>query len=126
MDSSKILDYVDVPKPESPEILEPDFKLSTNPTIEQFIYAHRKDPDIKRIPLPESFYEKYNIPKPEPLTLNTYLFKSMKSCISGGIYSDVEIREPDSKGVRKMPFLSTVEAFDLSGNPTTYLSSFTE
>jgi hypothetical protein len=37
-----------------------------------------------------------------------------------------ETREPDNKGIRKMPYLSTVEGVDLSGNITKYMSTFTD
>ena len=92
-------------------------------TLDEFIQKYKNDPELKKLPLPDYVYEKYGIPKPEILGLNTYLFKSIKACMNGGQQS--ETREADNKGVRKMPFLSTVEGYDLSGNVTTYLSSFT-
>ena len=92
-------------------------------TLDEFIQKYKNDPELKKLPLPDYVYEKYGIPKPEILGLNTYLFKSIKACMNGGQQS--ETREADNKGVRKMPFLSTVESYDLSGNVTTYLSSFT-
>lgn len=92
-------------------------------TVDEFIQKYKNDPELRKLPLPDYVYEKYNIPQPEILGLNTYLFKSIKACMNGGQQS--ETREVDNKGVRKMPFLSTVESYDLSGNPTTYLSTFT-
>jgi len=92
-------------------------------TVDEFIQKYKNDPELRKLPLPDYVYEKYGIPKPEVLGLNTYLFKSIKACMNGGQQS--ETREADNKGVRKMPFLSTVESYDLSGNVTTYLSSFT-
>ncbi len=92
-------------------------------TIDEFITQFRNDPELRKLPLPNSIYEKYNIPKPDTLPLNSYLIKTIKASMSGGLQS--EIRAPDDKGVRKMPYLSTVEGLDLSGNVTTYLSSFT-
>lgn len=97
---------------ESKEILTPD----------DFIKMYKNDPELRKVPLPESWYEKYNIPKPDILPLNSFLFRNMKSSMSGG--SQFETREPDDKGVRKLPYLSTVEGYDLSGNLTTYLSTF--
>lgn len=92
-------------------------------TMDEFITQFKNDPDLRRVPLPDSIYIKYNIPKPDTLPLNSYLIKTIKASISGGQQS--EIRAPDDKGVRKMPYLSTVEGLDLSGNVTSYLSSFT-
>ena len=92
-------------------------------TVDEFIQKYKNDPELRKLPLPDYVYEKYGIPKPDVLGLNTYLFKSIKACMNGGQQS--ETREADNKGVRKMPFLSTVEGYDLSGNVTTYLSSFT-
>lgn len=92
-------------------------------TLDEFILKFKNDPELRKLPFPDSIYEKYNIPKPDTLPLNSYLFKSIKASMSGGF--DSEIRPADSKGVRILPFLSTVEGLDLSGNTTKYLSSFT-
>ena len=93
-------------------------------TVDEFVEKYKNDPELRKMPLPDYVYEKYGIPKPEVLGLKTYLFKSIKACMNGGW--DAETRQPDDKGVRKMPYLSTVEGVDLSGNITKYMSSFTD
>ena len=93
-------------------------------TVDEFVQKYKNDPELRKLPLPNFVYEKYGIPKPEVLGLNTYLIKSVKSCMIGGWES--ETREADNKGIRKMPYLSTVEGVDLSGNITTYMSTFTD
>jgi hypothetical protein len=127
---SDIYQYIDVPKTKEEKeeelkltvVKEPEVKEKI--TIETFIEKYKNDPELRKVPLPDYFYDKYNIPRPEILGLNSYLFKSIKSCMSGGWNS--ETRQADEKGIRKMPFLSTVEGLDLSGNPTTFMSTFTD
>ena len=93
-------------------------------TVDEFVEKYKNDPELRKLPLPDFVYEKYGIPKPETLGLKTYLIKSVKSCMNAGWQS--ETREPDNKGIRKMPYLSTVEGVDLSGNITKYMSTFTD
>lgn len=92
--------------------------------IDTFISTFKNDPELLKVPLPEWVYEKYSLPKPDVLPLKSYLNKSIKSVMYAGW--SVEVRKPDDKGVRKMPFLSTVEGVDLSGNPTMFVSTFTK
>jgi hypothetical protein len=121
----ELYNYIDIPeelkpKPE-PKVPEPINEEKI--TLDDFILKYKNDPELRKIPLPNFVYEKYNIPKPEIQPLNAFLFKSIKASMSGGYNS--ETRKADDKGVRKMPYLSTVEGLDLSGNPTTYMSTFT-
>jgi hypothetical protein len=92
--------------------------------IDEFVEMFKTDPELRKLPLPEYVYKKYNIPKPDVLELNSYISQNMRSSMAGG--EQYEIREADDKGVRKMPYLSTVEGLDLSGNITKFMSTFTD
>ena len=45
-------------------------------TVDEFVQKYKNDPELRKLPLPNFVYEKYGIPKPEVLGLNTYLIKS--------------------------------------------------
>lgn len=64
-------------------------------------------PDGMRFPLPLSWYDKYNIPKPEPMTFKEALHNSFRVMFSDGA---TEIRPPAEGGVREMPKLMIDEA----------------
>lgn len=113
------------PKPfvpvESPKPVEGEKETYT---IDEFVETFKNDPDFHKILLPDRIYEKYNLHKPTTPSLKSYLQQSIKTCMGYG--SQSIIKPADDKGVRKMPFLSTVEGYDLSGNLTTYVSTFTD
>lgn len=125
----KINDYVatylynNIPNHKPSESPKPVEGEKETHTIDEFVETFKNDPDFHKILLPERIYEKYGLPKPSTQPLNSYLFKSIKTCMGYGSLSIIQ--PPDNKGIRKMPYLSTVEAYDLSGNLTTYLSTFT-
>ena len=87
--------------------------LPFNLNIEQFVSTFRNDKEISKIPLPERMYSMFNIPKPEVMSLNRFLFQSIKSCMSAGYNS--EIRPNADSNIRPMPFISTITYYDLSG-----------
>lgn len=121
---SELMKYVDVPK-----VIQPTSSfIESTPTelmdIDTFISTFKNDPNLAKLPFPEWVYEKYNIPKPEVLGLRSYLNKSVKTVMFSGW--EAEVRKPDDKGVRKIPFLSTCQEYDLSGNLNVYVSTFTE
>jgi len=91
--------------------IQPEISFSN---IEEFVSTFRNDKDLQKVPLPERMYEKFNIPKPEIMSLNSYLFNSIKACMSAGFQS--ETRTPKDNIIRPMPFISTIHYKDLSGN----------
>ena len=122
---SELMTYIEVPKTiQSYQTPKEDNTNQEVMDVDTFVSTFKNDPELARIPLPEWVYEKYNLPKPDVVPLKTFLNKSVKTVMFSGWNS--ETREPDNKGVRKMPFLSTVEGLDLSGNLTTFVSTFTE
>lgn len=90
-------------------------------TITQFVKTHLKDKDIQNIPLPERFYEMFDIPKPTTQGINEYLMNSIKTVIRGG--QEGEIRPPKDNIIRPMPFNSTIVGYDLSGNEERFVST---
>ncbi len=59
-------------------------------------------PDFDRLPLPEHFYKKYNIPKPKILGLMEALHLQNRTECLPGDGRPIEIRQPASGGVRPL------------------------
>jgi hypothetical protein len=85
-----------------------------NYTEEEMIELIKQLPDGMRFPLPASWYDKYNIPLPEPMTFKEALHSSFRSMFTD---APIEIRAPAEGGVREMPKLMIDEATQTDPEP---------
>ena len=69
-------------------------------TEEEWVTMIKKLPDGLRFPLPESWYEKYDITRPEPLSFPEALQNSFRVMFQD---APVEIRPVAEGGVRELP-----------------------
>jgi len=116
--------YIDIPDDKKLKTTIPTVSTiqdKTELSLEEFVSTFRNDKELLKLPLPERIYEKFNLPKPEPPTLNAYLFNSIKSCMSAGYQS--ELRVPKDNVIRIMPFISTITYYDVSGNECKFQST---
>jgi hypothetical protein len=82
-------------------------------TEEEMVEMIKKLPDGIRFPLPNSWYEKYDIPRPEPMTFTEALHNSFKVIASD---APTEIRPPAEGGIRIIP-LQIDEATQTDSQP---------
>jgi len=112
-----LYNYIDIPDDKKLKTTIPTVSTiqdKTELSLEEFVSTFRNDKELLKLPLPERIYEKFNLPKPEPPSLNSYLFNSIKACMSAGYQS--ELRVPKDNVIRTMPFISTIAYKDISGN----------
>jgi hypothetical protein len=83
-------------------------------TEEEMIELIKQLPDGMRFPLPLSWYEKYNISRPEPMSFNEALHNSFNTVFSEG---PSETRPPAKGGVREMPVLPLDETTQTDPQP---------
>lgn len=83
-------------------------------TEEEMVELIKQLPDGMRFPLPMSWYEKYNIPFPEPMSFNDALHNSYKVMFND---APIEIRPLAEGGVREMPKLMIDEATQTDPEP---------
>lgn len=77
-------------------------------TLESLMEEFMKLPDWKRFPLPESLYTKFNLPKPQAVSINEYLQNHDPAvCFAPG--ETEETRPPAEGGVRIMPASTPLE-----------------
>lgn len=79
---------------------------SKNYTEEEMVALIKQLPDYLRFPIPESWHDKYDIPRVEPISFQEALHSCYRVMFSD---APTEIRPPAEGGVREMPVL-TVDA----------------
>jgi hypothetical protein len=71
-------------------------------TEEEMVDMIKRLPDGIRFPLPDSWYEKYNIERPQPMSFTEALHNSFRVMFTD---APIEVRQPAEGGVRELPTL---------------------